>query len=191
MNERDSELLRACRAGDRQAWETLVTRYQRLLYAIPLRCGLSEEDAADVFQTVCVRLLENLEKIRDERHLTGWLVTTCKHESWRVHRRRSRDVSLDEGPAEGAGGAGAGALADDSLMPQQVLVRVEEAHLVQRGLEELGERCRNLLSWLYQDDPTPSYQEIARRLNVSVGAIGPTRMRCLQQLKRILQRHGF
>src|SRR5207253_7902824 len=60
----DRPLIRACLAGDRQAWETLIRRYQRLLYAIPIRCGLSEDDAADVFQTVCVRLLENLEKLR-------------------------------------------------------------------------------------------------------------------------------
>src|SRR5919198_4154865 len=78
VRDSDRPLVQACRAGDRRAWETLVRRYERLLYAIPLRCGLSEDDAADVFQTVCVRLLENLEKVRDEQHLTGWLITTAK-----------------------------------------------------------------------------------------------------------------
>ncbi|HEU4753729.1 MAG TPA: sigma-70 family RNA polymerase sigma factor, partial [Armatimonadota bacterium] len=71
------------------------------------------------------------------------------------------------------------------------VLRLEEEQLVRDAVEELGERCRTLLGWLYQTDPPPPYTEIARRLNVPVGAVGPTRARCLQQLKRLLQRRGF
>src|SRR3954470_1775127 len=91
----DRSLIRACLAGERQAWETLIRRYQRLLYAIPRRCGLSEDDAADVFQTVCVRLLENLEKLRDEAQLTRWLITTTQREAWRVQRLRRRETGSE------------------------------------------------------------------------------------------------
>jgi len=190
LTELDRSLVRACQEGDRRAWETLVHRYERLLYAIPLRCGLSEDDAADVFQTVCIKLLENLGKLRDERHLTGWLITTARHESWRVYRQKSRYMGLEE---EGAGDAGDASSAPPgaSLLPQEAVLRLEEEQMVRRAVQELGDRCRTLLEWLYQTDPTPSYAEIAKRLNVPIGAIGPTRARCLQQLKKTLQKMDF
>jgi RNA polymerase sigma factor (sigma-70 family) len=185
----DRPLIRACLSGDRQAWETLIRRYQRLLYAIPVRCGLSEDDAADVFQTVCVRLLENLEKLREEAHLTSWLITTTKRESWRVQKLRRRhepSSDLDE-----SGESGLEEIPADIPPPHEEIVRLEEAQTVRLALVELGGRCQTLLELLYQTDPTPSYAEIAERLQVSVGAIGPTRARCLQKLKKILEAMDF
>lgn len=191
MRDSDRPLVQACLAGDRQAWETLIRRYERLLYSIPLRCGLTEDDAADVLQTVCLRLLENLEKLRDETHLTGWLITTAKHESWRVQRQKRRQVSLDE-VSDGSGGAVAiDLLVAEDPLPHEAVVRLEEEQTVRLALRELGDRCRILLELLYQQDPPPSYAEIARRLDVSEGAIGPTRARCLQKLKKVLESMGF
>jgi len=110
LREDDRTLVRACLDGNRRAWETLIQRYQRLLYAIPQRCGLSEDDAADVFQTVCLRLLQNLGNLRDERSLTSWLITTASREAWRVRRQRRRELA-----GIGTGGAGQGAWgADDA-----------------------------------------------------------------------------
>lgn len=191
MRDTDSSLLRGCRAGDREAWEALIRRYQRLLYAIPLRCGLSEEDAADVFQTVCVKLLENLDRLTDEQHLTGWLITTTRRESWRLYelrrRREGRSGSEPAPPDEDA----LEALPAGDPMPQEAVMKLEEEQLVRLGMEELNERCRVLLTLLYHSDPPLTYEAIARQLNVSVGAIGPTRARCLQQLKKVLLKLGF
>lgn len=183
MADSDGALLQACRSGDRGAWEKLVSRYERLLYSIPIRCGLSEEDAADVFQTVCIRLLENLDRLKDQQHLTGWIILTAKRESWRVFRQQGRTTSLDP--------TGDTPEAASDPLPHEAVMRLEEEQLVRNGMEELGERCRQLLGWLYHFDPPLSYVEIGQRMNVSTGAIGPTRARCLQQLKRILQRMGF
>ena len=55
----DRELVQSCLKGDAEAWETLILRYQRLIYSIPIRSGFSPVDAADVFQSVCVKLLES------------------------------------------------------------------------------------------------------------------------------------
>jgi len=187
LRDPDRSLVRACLAGDPDAWEALIRRYERLLYAIPRRCGLAEEDAADVFQTVCVKLLENLERLREEQHLTAWLVTTARRESWRLYQVRSAQQATGGGADEEA----LEALPAISFLPEEEVLRLESAQLVRAGLEDLPERCRMLLGLLYRTDPRPSYEEIARKLNVSVGAIGPTRGRCLQQLRKILERMGF
>lgn len=186
----DADLIRACREGDRAAWEALLARYQRLIYSVPLRCGLSEDDAADVFQTVCVRLLENLGRLRDEQRLGSWLVTTASREAWRVQRCARRDTPLS---AEGAedGETGAEALPDPGLLPEDAAARLEDQHLVRQAVEEMGERCRIMLRLLYYTEPAPPYAEIAAQLGMPEGSVGPTRARCLQQLRRILEKHGF
>ena len=79
----DRELLSACLQGDAKAWEALIARYQRLIYSIPINMRLSPNDAADVFQSVCLKLLENLSTLRNQDKLSSWLTITTRRESWR------------------------------------------------------------------------------------------------------------
>jgi RNA polymerase sigma factor (sigma-70 family) len=185
--EGDRALVRACLAGDRGAWESLVRKYSRLIYSVPRRCGLGEEDAADVFQTVCLRLLQSLEGFRDQDRLSAWLITTANRESWRVKGQAHRHAapSPDDEPSAQE------ALPASDPLPQEVLLRLEDEQLVRQAFEGLGERCRVLLELLYYRDPAPSYLEVGERLGIPQGSIGPTRARCLQQLKKLLEGIGF
>src|SRR5579871_3942053 len=120
----DSTLLHECLSGDRRAWEILIQRYSRLIFSIVLRSGLSEDDAADIFQSVCVKLLANLEKLKDDQHLLGWMILTAKRECGQLHRQRQRLHSLD------AGESSADLLASDTPLPAEVVLQLEEEHLV-------------------------------------------------------------
>ncbi|MEN3334876.1 MAG: hypothetical protein V7641_4241, partial [Blastocatellia bacterium] len=80
----DHALVAACLAGDSAAWEALVARYQRLVYSIPLKARLSADDAADIFQSVWLKLYEKLASLRDHEKLSSWLITTTTREVWRV-----------------------------------------------------------------------------------------------------------
>jgi RNA polymerase sigma factor (sigma-70 family) len=191
MIQADAPLVRACLAGDRRAWETLIRRYERLIYSVPVRCGLSADDAADVFQTVCIRLLDHLEKLRDEEHVARWLIITAKHESWRVHRQRQRCAVFSERTDPETGTDPLDAVAADGLLPEQEAVRLEEEQLVRLALGELGDRCQRLLELLYLTDPPLSYVEVAGELNMTWTSVSATRIRCLQKLKRVLDRLGF
>src|ERR1044071_4993326 len=84
MQPTDRELLNACRVGDESAWEVLVDRYQRLIYAIPRRAGLNEDQASEVFQEVFATLLQKLDDITDPDRLHAWLVTTARRKTWRL-----------------------------------------------------------------------------------------------------------
>ncbi|MFI5386177.1 MAG: RNA polymerase sigma factor, partial [Fimbriimonadales bacterium] len=68
--------------------------------------------------------------------------------------------------------------------------QAERADLVRRYVGALNDRCRELLSMLYLRDD-PSYIEVAEKLGMPIGAIGPTRARCLDKLRRDLERGGF
>ncbi len=172
----DTALIDACLAGDEEAWRALVERYSRLIYTIPLRFGFSRPVADEVFQETCLVLLEKLDSVRNRERLSAWLVTVTRRaciQRWR-QRRSVQEVGLLEadGPLDQE-------LEDD-------IVRVERQHLLRRSLQRLGRRCKQLIDALFYETPRPSYEEIAERLEMPVGSIGPTRARCLDKLRRQL-----
>jgi len=63
--------------------------------------------------------------------------------------------------------------------------------LVRDALARLGERCRQLLWMLYYDRSEPSYEQVSRRLKMPLGSVGPTRARCLQKMRKMLQAMGM
>ncbi len=189
MERTDEQLLLACRRGDEGAWEALVRRYQRLIYAVPRRAGLDEDAAAEIFQDVFATLLENVETIEQPSRLQAWLVTTAKRKTWRAIGRAKGTRSFSD---EGEGGEGElASLADEGLLPDEALEQLEQQHLVRAALAELNERCRKLLQMLFYAAETPAYSEIAAALGTTEGSIGPTRARCLKKLLDVLRKKGF
>jgi RNA polymerase sigma factor (sigma-70 family) len=178
----DAALVRACRQGDALAWETLVRRYQRLIYSIPRRAGLGEDLAAEVFQQVCVTLLAHIQRIEQPERIGAWLATTARRESWRQSRRSSASDPLPQDED----GAPALQLVDADPLPDEQIERLERQHAVRLALQTLDERCRTLLTALYFAPTPPSYTALAASLHLPEGSIGPTRARCLQKLRRAL-----
>lgn len=183
----DRELLLACRRGDEAAWNALVSRYQRLVYAIPRRAGLDEDLAAEVFQEVFLTLFEKLDAIEQPERLQAWIVTTARRKTLRLISREKRTVSFSGGD-ETAGDFELETLSDDAPLPDDVMVKMQEQHRVRAALEELDERCNKLLIALFYTNEPPAYSEIAKQIGMPEGSVGPTRARCLQKLMRIIER---
>src|SRR5215510_12955239 len=97
LSKTDPELVEDCLNGDSAAWEVLVFRYQRLVYSIPVKLGFSQDDAADVFQSICLKLVEKLETLRDHNKLGSWLITATTRECWRKSALSRREPGF--GPA--------------------------------------------------------------------------------------------
>jgi len=173
----DRDLIRACRTGDARAWERLLDKYERLVFSISLNYGLTTDDAADVTQITFTILLQNLNTLPDEMRLSAWLATVARRHTWRLLARNRREaVNPDE---DLAGNETLGGIVDNRE-------RWELAEWLNHGLSLLDERCRQLLLALYFDAEQPSYAQVADQLNMPVGSIGPTRARCLEQMKRNL-----
>lgn len=187
MEQRDEDLLQACRRGDSAAWEALVSRFQRLIYAIPRRAGLDEDAAAEVFQEVFTTLFEKLDDIEQPDRLHAWLVTTARRKTWRIisRDRSPRRYGIND---EEDSDAEINALEDSAMLPDEALIQLEEQHRVRTALGQLDERCHKLLTLLFYRDEPPSYAEIAAATGTSEGSIGPTRARCLQKLMRVLEK---
>ena len=174
----DRDLIRACRSGDARAWERLLDKYERLVFSISLNYGLTTDDAADVTQITFTILLQNLNTLPDEIRLSSWLATVARRHTWRLlarNRREAVNPGEDLAQNEALGG-----IVDNHE-------RGELAEWLYQGLSLLDERCRRLLLALYFDAEQPSYAHVADQLKMPLGSIGPTRARCLEQMKRNLQ----
>ncbi len=190
LNPSDKSLIQACLAGDANAWEQLILRYQRLIYSIAIRAGLSSQDAADVFQDVCVRLMENLGKLRDDDHIAGWLATTSRWESLRVLNEKKRSPSFTD-LESGKETSDASSFPSLDPLPVEVLISMERQQIIRGAFEQLGESCHRLLTLLYLTDPKPSYAVIALEFDIVESAVGPKRARCLHSLRKHLRKHNF
>lgn len=175
-----SDLVRAAGQGDQHAWDGLVERFAGLVWHVARGHRLSEADAADVSQTVWLRLVESLPRLREPAALGGWLSTTTRHECLRLLRRSGREVSDAEIDLTGK--------ASDDQTPEAAVEAGERRLAVRRALDRLPIRCQSLLRALAVN-PDSSYIEISAALDMPVGSIGPTRGRCLEQLRRSLGDH--
>lgn len=172
-------LVHAAAQGDREAWRGLIQRYSSLLWSVALRHGLCESDAADVVQTTWLRLLENIDDVREPARVKAWLVTTAQREALRWVALRRRVVLIDnevtfDGP--------------DRLLPplDEALLTRESAAAAREALQALPESWRSLVELLVQDPPL-TYEQIGARMGVPVGSIGPTRGRCVRRMRAMVE----
>ncbi|MGF1471230.1 MAG: RNA polymerase sigma factor [Rubrobacteraceae bacterium] len=183
MSAHDRALIRGCRKGDARSWEQLLDEYERLVFSIPLKYGLSREDAADVTQLVFTILLQSIETLSEDSRLGPWLSTVTRRHTWRLLQRNRREST---GARED--------LSDNAvLVGKDTTDTVEHWELTEwlnHGLSLLGKRCRELLLALYFQPEQPSYAEISDSLGMPVGSIGPTRARCLKDLRDVLLKRG-
>ena len=77
---------------------------------------------------------------------------------------------------------------DKSPLADDLLIELEEQHLIRTALKELEERCQTILSMIYLSDPAASYSEVAAVIGVGETSISPLRSRCLKKLEKVLMK---
>jgi RNA polymerase sigma factor (sigma-70 family) len=179
-----TELFRRAEAGDRDAWNAIVDRYTKLLWSVARAHRLGDADAADVVQTTWLRLVEHFGRVEDPECLPGWLATTARRECLRTLRRSGRELVGDREDALQE-------VVDDQAAPVDARLLTEERDIALWGcFQRLSERCQRLLRILMATPP-PDYRTVSVALGVPVGSIGPTRGRCLDQLRRLATGAGL
>ena len=174
-------LVEAALDGDDAAWAAVVDRFSGLVWSTARSYRLSNSDAADVVQLTWLRLVENLDRINDPDRLGAWLATTARRESLRVLRLSGRqqltgEIDQFEEPV--------GEELDLGMLTS------ERDSALWRAFSTLSERCQALLRMLVAATE-PSYEEVSAALGMPIGAIGPTRMRCLSRLRGNLELAGI
>jgi RNA polymerase sigma factor (sigma-70 family) len=159
-------------AGQREAWEALVSQLQGVAWRAIGRFDLSTEDRKDAFAATFFRLYERLDTVQEPAKLPGWVATTARNEVHTLLRsRRDRPMEIADLP-----------LPPVELEPSSAMVDAELRSALRAALADLSESCQDLLRLLTVDPPL-SYAEIGEALGTPHGSIGPTRQRCLDRLR--------
>jgi RNA polymerase sigma factor (sigma-70 family) len=178
----DPELVKACLKGDESAWTALIDKYKNLIFSIPIRYGFSEDDSADIFQAVCMDLLNELTKVREPKALAGWLIQVTKNKCF--HRKKS----LQRSKVQPIDDPNAFASLEE---PEGLAVQVEQEQILRNAMAVLPDRCQQLVRMLFFEMPVRPYHEVAKDLELASGSIGFIRRRCLDKLKDRLEEMGF
>jgi len=180
----EDRLVRECLKGSDEAWSALVERYKNLVYSIPLKHGITGDDASDIFQSVFFELLSHLGTIRNPKALPMWLIQTASHKCLHFRKQQGRfspmidDADEMEDPATGS-------------MLEETLAEWERERMVERALTELPERCRTLVEMLFYEIPPRPYEQVAQDLGLALGSIGFIRGRCLDKMRKSLTKAGL
>ena len=180
----DELLVRECRKGNQAAWSALIEKYKNLIFSIPIKFGLPREDAADIFQSVCVDLLSSLPQLREPKAIAKWLMQTSFHKCLRWKKDR---LNLVDDPEVLDGERNAG----PEELPEEMLHQVQREQSLREAITELSPRCRQMVSMLFFEDPPRPYQEVAKELGIASGSIGFIRGRCLKKMREQLEDKGF
>ena len=181
----DTRLVRECLDGNEEAWAGLIEKYKNLIFSIPIKKGFTQEDAADVFQRVCLLLLAELSSLRQARALPMWLIRVTSRECFhwgRQERSHAGEESREEELAKAAA---------SEASPEEILTEVREEQALREAMQALSPRCQRLIHMLFFEMPTRPYREAARSLGLATGSIGFIRGRCLERLRRQLESRGF
>jgi RNA polymerase sigma factor (sigma-70 family) len=180
----DRELVTACLDGHEDAWAELIERYKRLIFSVPIKCGLTRDEAADIFQAVCLDLVVELPRLRDPQALPSWLIQTTLHKAGKWKRRQQRFVPGD--PLAAARDIGA-----SDPLPDAILREVEEERALRAAIAALAPRCRRMVDMLFFESPARPYRAVAAQLGLATGSIGFIRNRCLRRLREELRKIGL
>lgn len=174
----NDELVQNCLNGSERAWEEMVRRYGRLIYSVTQRYGLAASDSEDICQNVFIKAFRYLSNLRDPSRLSAWLIATAHHECLTFEARRIAHEELGEDLS----------ISDTSILEH--VQQMELRRLVRRAISELDWQSQTLLTALFFEATSPSYREIAERLGLPTGSIGPMRARSLKKLEAILASVG-
>lgn len=180
----DLRLIRECLQGNEQAWSNLINRYKNLVFSIPIKRGMSPDDATDIFQAVCLDLLSELPNIKHPEALPRWLVTVTYHKCvrWTTDRDRySTDREEDQLESH----------LDTGQVADELLFEAERAQKIREVLAQLEPRCRQLIETLFFESPARPYREVAQSLGLALGSVGAVRERCLERARRLLEKAGI
>jgi RNA polymerase sigma factor (sigma-70 family) len=168
----DADLVASCRRGDEEAWNELVTRFSRYVFAIVTRVyGLQHHDAEDIFQEVFARTYQRLDELRDDAAVRPWIATLTRRLCVDLLRSSGREQPISDLPESGH--------EDDAL------AELDEALGIHAAIKTLPEHCEEILDRFFARDE--SYKAIGEALELPAGTIASRISRCLAKLRRQLE----
>jgi RNA polymerase sigma-70 factor, ECF subfamily len=185
LSQDDWRLIQACKRGDREAWNKLISRYEKSVYKFAYTLARNYDDAADIAGQVFVRLYENIHTFRNDSHFTSWLfcivrnvyVDTCVRPQHRSH------LSLDDG-MEIDGDRLVREVVDTAPTPLEASIEHEKQQVLRKAIRHLPQYQRKMMEMYHAEGR--SYEEIAQETGLSLGTVKSRLSRARQMLRERL-----
>jgi RNA polymerase sigma-70 factor (ECF subfamily) len=162
-----ADLVNRCLAGDERAWEMLVDRFERYVFAIVTRSyRLRDTAAEDAFQDVFARVFERLHTLRDPDALQPWIAQTTRRVCLDRLRADGRETLLAE---------------PEDVVGDDPFDRLDQALVVRDALNALPGECAEVVDRFFCRDE--SYRTIGEALDLPAGTIASRISRCLEKLR--------
>jgi len=172
-------VLDAIRSGERDALDKLVADATPLLWQVARSQGLDQDSAADAVQLTWMAFLRSLDTIQTPEAVIGWLITVTKREAWHMRTRMRRRAEVPDVLS---------LLAEQPStepLPEDIVLDEERGRVLWAAVRQLSARCQELIR-VIAFAHRPDYNAISEALGMPRGSIGPTRGRCLAELRRLL-----
>ena len=181
----EKHILARAKRGELDAFEELVRRYEKRVYAVALRSSGSPEDAADIVQEVFLRAWRSIESFRGDSGFSTWLfritMNMCVDFARHKHAQPQTQSMVDEEENERP-------MPDTAPTPEEHLENRELGRELAEALEEISEEHRRIV--LLRDVSGMSYTEIAEVLEISEGTVKSRLSRARIALRKVLLKRG-
>ncbi len=176
------QLLTKIQKNDSRAWSELVESFSGYIFSIARRYGLDDDDSSDVMIETFQALFSSRNRIESGLVIPKWLAVTAARTSLRVARLKKLRPVIEEDLVL--------LIADEESSAEESAIEAERARVLRSAVESLGGRCTPLLLELYFQEGS-NYESASQKLNIPLGALGPTRARCLAKLKLLLEESDY
>lgn len=182
MENNDLQLVRDHLSGDAEAFGVLVNRYLKSVYGFLCRLTGDRTCAEDLAQETFFKAYKNLKRFDQKKKFKTWLFTIAKNSAFDYLKKKKAlsftALESDEGDSFIYD------MAEDRLLPDELMARKDLADELEQKLKEVPEHCRAILLLHYKEDF--SLAEVAEMLNESYNTVKSKHRRGLLMLKRLL-----
>lgn len=181
----EQQLLERLRAGDEEAYEVLVARFEQPVYNLVCRLLNDPSDAVDVVQEVFLKIFRSVGSFRGQSTLKTWIYRIAVNEAYN-HRRwfsrhRLQEVGLE---TDRERGSYQDRLSDQGISPFDQVLDQETHVVIEEALQHLNPKYRTAV--VLRDIEDLSYEEIGEILGISLGTVKSRIVRGREALRRCL-----
>ncbi len=185
----DRDLVLACQRREPQAFEELVKRHQKTVYALLYQLAPDWQDTSDLAQEVFIRIWRSINNLRNPSSFRSWLtqiVTNLFYDELRKRPRRLPTVSMDESLDEGEEtGEHTRDIPDESDLPHDKVLNKELSEVIREAMLKLPEQFRTAI--VLREVEGLSYEEIADITQTEMGTVKSRIARARLKLQEMLK----
>lgn len=189
MSESEELLIKRALKGDIDAFESIVYKYEKMIYSLAYRMLNNREDASDITQEVFVKLFKALDKVAERPNLKAWLYTVCYNTAIdEIRRKKGKETLSADAPMNDNEESFVQSLKADEPSPEEKMLKKEKSEILIRAINQLNEKHKRLI--ILRDINSLSYNEIAEITNQSLGTVKSGISRARRSLRDILEQTG-